>query len=228
MARVSPPEEKQRSRMMSKALVMIAIVVVAGVVVWSLSVPTSVNAQRKPAAQFTAGGDLIYPEGYREWVFIGAPITPNDMNGGHAAFPEFHDVYIDRPAFAEYQKTGAFPEGTVMVKELVSVGSKKAPSGNGYFPGKFNGISASVKDTQRFGGDRFGWGYFNFGASTEPAKVQPAAACNACHKASAAEDMTFVQYYPVLEAARAKAKAMGSPSREMMAESDKTQNRWDY
>jgi len=31
------------------------------------------------------------------------------------------------------KKTGTFPDGTVMIKELTSVGSKDAPSGKGYF-----------------------------------------------------------------------------------------------
>ena len=40
-------------------------------------------------------GELERPSGYREWVYVGTPVTPNDMNNGKAAFPEHHDVYID-------------------------------------------------------------------------------------------------------------------------------------
>ena len=32
-------------------------------------------------------GELQRPTGYREWVYVGTPVTPNDMNGGKAAFP---------------------------------------------------------------------------------------------------------------------------------------------
>ena len=32
----------------------------------------------------------------REWIYIGTPLTPNDMNGGDAPFQEFHAVSIDR------------------------------------------------------------------------------------------------------------------------------------
>ncbi len=39
-------------------------------------------------------GALERPSGYREWVYVGTPVTPNDMNDGKAAFPEFHNVYI--------------------------------------------------------------------------------------------------------------------------------------
>lgn len=37
-------------------------------------------------------GDLQRPTGYREWVYVGTPVTPNDMNDGKAAFPEHHNV----------------------------------------------------------------------------------------------------------------------------------------
>jgi len=170
------------------------------------SAQAPVGAALKPAAQFT-NDQLMRPENYREWIFVGCPVTPNDMNNGHAAFPEFHDVYIDRTAYEEYARTGTFPEGTVFVKELVSVGAKQAASGKGYFPGKIGGIAAAVKDSKRFGGDRNGWGYFNFGEA-KTASVMGAADCNACHKQNAAEDMVFTQYYPVLGAAKAEPKAM--------------------
>jgi hypothetical protein len=33
-------------------------------------------------------------------VYVGEVITPNDMNDGEAAFPEFHSVYMDPESFA--------------------------------------------------------------------------------------------------------------------------------
>ncbi len=58
------------------------------------------DGERHGAAVFDAEGRLLLPEGYREWVFLGAPLTPNALNGGEAAFPEFHNVYVDRAAYA--------------------------------------------------------------------------------------------------------------------------------
>ena len=57
---------------------------------------------------FTPDGKLKEPEGYRKWVYVGTPITPNELNGGEAPFPDFHAVYID-PDYAHYEKTGEFP-----------------------------------------------------------------------------------------------------------------------
>ncbi len=55
-------------------------------------------------AQFDREGKLSRPTGYREWVFIGAPLTPNDMNDGKAVFPEFHNVYIDPASLEPLEK----------------------------------------------------------------------------------------------------------------------------
>ncbi len=153
---------------------------------------------RGSIAGFDETGALLRPHRYREWIFIGGPVTPNDMNGGKAAFPEFHAVYIDRPSFAEYRRTGKFPDGTLLVKELISVGSKKAASGNGYFPGDYIGLAAAVKDAKRFPNEPGNWAYFSFEAGKDRAVALATASCNACHKANAAEDWVFTQYYPVL------------------------------
>src|SRR5262249_22447749 len=72
-------------------------------------------------AVFDAEGKLKLPEGYRHWVFIGAPLTPNGLNNGKAGFPEYHHVYVEEKNLDVYLKTGSFPEGTVLVKELTRV-----------------------------------------------------------------------------------------------------------
>lgn len=84
------------------------------------------------AARFDSNGQLLRPTGYREWIYIGAPLTPNDMNNGKAAFPEFHNVYIDPVSWQHWKQSGEFREGTVIIKELVSVGTKSSSSGKGY------------------------------------------------------------------------------------------------
>jgi hypothetical protein len=153
--------------------------------------------------KFDESGELLRPEGYRKWIFVGGPVTPNELNEGKAAFPEFHHVYIDPAGYYEYKKTGKFRDGTIFVKELVNVGAKKGASGNGYFPGEFSGvIAASVKDSKRFPDEPGNWAYFDFGKDKKKAKALPASSCSDCHKAHANEDLVFTQFYPVLRAAR--------------------------
>ncbi len=151
---------------------------------------------------FTKDNILLTPKGYREWVFVGAPVTPKDMNDGNPAFPEFHNVYIDPTSWDHWKKTGEFRDGTVIVKELVSVGAKESASGNGYFQGEFNGIAATVKDSKRYSDRPGNWAYFTFESyETKQGVIQADDACAACHKANAAHDMVFIQHYPVLRAA---------------------------
>ena len=156
---------------------------------------------------FTKDNLLLTPKDYREWIFVGAPVTPKDMNGGEPAFPEFHNVYIDPTSWNHWKKTGEFRDGTVIVKELTSVGSKEAASGKGYFPGEFNGIAAMVKDSKRFVDKPGNWAFFGFESyDAKQGIIQADDACAACHKANAAQDMVFIQYYPVLRAAKPNKK----------------------
>lgn len=155
--------------------------------------------------KFDKDGNLIRPEGYRKWIYIGTPLTPNELNPPEAAFPEFHNVYIHPTDFEHWEKTGKFRDGTIIIKELVRVGSKKAVSGNGYFMGDFAGLEATIKDSKRFPKEPGNWAYFSFGHSLPYADIAtafPTNACNSCHQASAADDFVFTQYYPVLAQAK--------------------------
>ncbi len=166
---------------------------------------TGADSADHPKPSYNAKGELIQPVGYREWVYVGTPLTPNDLNPPEAAFPEFHNVYIHPADFDHYRKTGDFRDGTVIIKELVTVGSKQAVSGNGYFMGEFAGLEATIKDSKRFKDEPGNWAYFSFGHSlpyANTAAAFPTAACNACHAASAADDFVFTQYYPILRAAK--------------------------
>ena len=159
--------------------------------------------------QYTSSGELILPKNYREWIFVGSPLTPNALNGGKANFPEYHNVYIEPCSYEAYKKTGVFPNGTIFYKELQLTlkpeenpdGSKTEPSGRGYFPGKLNGADVTVKDTKRFA-DTGGWGYFNFHhylPLAPTAAVRPKGECGFCHIASAKRDEVWTQFYLALD-----------------------------
>jgi hypothetical protein len=64
--------------------------------------------------EYTASDDLILPKNFHEWVYVGSPLSPNALNGGHAGFPEFHNVYIEPCSYAKYKETNVFSG----VKEL--------------------------------------------------------------------------------------------------------------
>jgi len=167
-------------------------------------------------AKFNSSNEAIQPTGYREWVFVGAPLTPHALNGGKAPFPEYHNVYIEPSAYEHWKKTGTWAEGTQLVKELVlirqnnndEVGATSEVSGRGYQQGEFAGLELTVKDSKRFSGMPGGWAYFSFGHNAPPyaatASAFPKETCNACHEANAGDDFVFTQFYPVLRAAKPK------------------------
>lgn len=163
----------------------------------------------KPILEYSEDGQMKRPvaANYRKWVYLGTPVTPNDMNGGEAPFPDFHNVYMDPESFSDFEKTGKYRDGTVIVKELVSVGAKEASSGKGYFEGEFIGLEVTVKDTKRFKDEPGNWAYFSFGHKYPLAETigkQPIASCNSCHAANAGGDFVFIKHYPVLRAAAPK------------------------
>jgi cytochrome P460 len=95
-----------------------------------------------------------------------------------------HNVYINPDAYREYSKSGKFPEGTILVQEMVAT----------------EVVKASVKDSGRFEG---GWGYFDFSEGTgalksEAEPLPQTAGCLSCHQEKAATDHVFTQFYPVL------------------------------
>jgi len=161
------------------SVILMSVVATSGL--WSIVV----NAQDDSINQatFNDDGSVNQPENWRRWVFVGAPITPNALNGGEAPFPEFHNVYVEPSAFEAYEKTGKWPEGTQIAKELTSIYENNNDE---------TGASSEVSGRHK----------------PEPyektAEAFPADSCNACHAANAADDFVFTQFYPVLRAAKGK------------------------
>jgi Cytochrome P460 len=184
-----------------------AVAAVAAVISQSFANDTPAESRYVP--EHTASGELILPKNniWREWVFVGAPLTPNALNSGKASFPEFHNVYFQPWAYAIYKKTHVFPEETIMFKEQLMLppaenpdGSRTEPSGRGYFPGAFNGADVTVKDSKRYAAT--GGGYFDFNHHEPKApmtKVQPKHQCAYCHISGAKKDEVWTQFYRILD-----------------------------
>jgi hypothetical protein len=201
--------ELRRTAMRPKLLAMTALVasgvIATAFLVQSLS-SSSAQTPARQLPQYTASGDLILPKNFHEWVYVGSPLTPNALNGGEAGFPEYHNVYIEPGSYEIFKKTNAFPEGTMLFKELQLTlpgqnpdGSRTEPSGRGYFPGALNGADVTVKDTKRFAASG-GWGYFNFNHHEPKAPTAKVTDCgHACHLSGAKKDEVWTQFYPLLD-----------------------------
>jgi hypothetical protein len=203
-------EENMKRLLVASSAILVAWSIVATVHAQETQLPPPDNwhATGRYLPEYTKDGDLILPKNFHEWVFVGAPLTPNALNDGKANFPEFHNVYIEPGSYEIYKKTGVFPEGTIFFKELQLLtkadhpdGSADQPSGRGYFPGAFNGADVTVKDTKKYA-DTGGWGYYNFNhfePKAATAKVRPKEECAFCHIASAKRDDVWTQFYALLD-----------------------------
>ena len=168
----------------------------------------SSNSTSRYLPEYDSLGDLVLPKNFREWVFVGSPLTPNALNNGAANFPKFHNVYIEPGSYKIYKETGEFPERTIFFKELQLTlpaenpdGSRTEPSGRGYFPGPFNGADVTVKDSSRYAATG-GWGYYNFNHHEPKAptsKLRSKEECAYCHMANAKKDDVWTQFYPILD-----------------------------
>jgi len=151
---------------------------------------------------YDSAGNVIRPEGYRKWVFVGTSLGLRYMSdGGTDEGPgSFHNIYIQPEAYDAFVSSGAFPEKTILAMETYSAGTKEPKSGlsGGFFGDQLTGFSAAIKDKERF---PEGWGYVSFmrdGSLAATAEPFRKAQCYDCHHEHAATDNVFTQFYPLL------------------------------
>jgi hypothetical protein len=157
------------------------------------------SVARPPSATapaYDASGALLLPEGYREWVFVGASLGLSYAPAAREGPSAFHHVYLRRESYEAFRRTGQFPEKTMLVLELHEAAEKVAPSRHGLFEGRRLAVEAAVKDSSH---SPDGWAYYSFeDGSRTSATAFPRTSCFECHRQHAARDNVFVQFYPVL------------------------------
>ncbi len=112
------------------------------------------------------------------------------------------NVFVDPASWAEFQKTGRWPDKTMFVKENRVAASEGSINQAGQFQTEsVVGAELHVRDDARFKG---GWGFFATGG--KPAALIPyAAGCYSCHQAHGATQTTFTQFYPTAKPIARKA-----------------------
>jgi hypothetical protein len=154
--------------------------------------------------QYTADGQLRFPNDYREWVFLssGLGMTYGPAAAGTRDDPRFDNVFVNRSAYKSFLASGRWPDKTVFILEVRKSQSEGSINKGGHFQTSTAAIEVHVKDEKRFAGN---WAFFGFGEGKEAGKQFPASAsCYSCHRDHGAVDTTFVQFYPtLLDVARA-------------------------
>ena len=158
-----------------------------------LALPLAAQSPR-----YDAAGELIIPENYREWVFVGASLGMGyNEPGANPSEGNFHHVYLAPDAYEHFKKTGGFPEKAILMMEVYAPASKESINKQGRFSGEFLRVEAAVKDAKRF---PEGWRYFDFGGPEMKKTATPFAKdrCWNCHNEHGQTDNVFTQFYPKL------------------------------
>lgn len=148
-------------------------------------------------------GTIVVPQNYRtRFTFLGTfSVAGGDPAGGQA---EFHQVYVDPDAIAYYRRTGVFPDGTIVVKELQKARAVDMTTGHVSSWKQGNGWFVMIKDTEgRFEGnglwgDGWGWALFDASAPAKPTTTDYRAQCLGCHAPAKKSDWVHVWAYPLL------------------------------
>lgn len=169
----------------------------------ALSVSMVVQATAAPKDE-----DLSLPADFRtSMVHLGSWFVPSGDASG------FHDVYADRPAVDQYRRTGKWPDGAKLVKELRSSESGTYTTGAGVHRAttSIKQWFVMVKDTDGSGkgplwGDGWGWALYKPDRPNVNVAKNYRSDCLGCHIPARATDYIYVDAYPTLTRPQRTAK----------------------
>jgi hypothetical protein len=148
--------------------------------------------------QYTSDAQLKLPENYREWIYLSSGFDMSYSKAAMAGMQDHHtfdNVFVNPAAYKAFQKTGTWPDKTMLVLEVRGAEGRGSINQKGNYQGTVMGIEVHVKDEARFPGK---WAFFGFDDDKTAKMIPTTADCYSCHAAHAAVDTTFVQFYPSL------------------------------
>jgi hypothetical protein len=145
-------------------------------------------------------GNIRKPADYRDlYEFLGT-YTVLDPNGN-----QMHVTYATPGTAAYYRKTGKFPDGAVLVKEISGTDHAKLTTGDAHWASGIQVWFVQIKDAKnRFPnnplwGDGWGWALFKADAPDKQVATDYKKDCLGCHIPAKSTDWTYVQGYLVLK-----------------------------
>lgn len=136
---------------------------------------------------WAADPQVPYPSSYRDWQHVKSMV----IDEGHPLFGAFggiHHLYANPKAIEGY-KAGKFPDGSVIVFDLLEASRKDSAVTEG--PRKVVGVMH--KDAEKYAATG-GWGFEGFGGGDQSKRVvgaNAASACFACHAPQKDHDYVF-------------------------------------
>lgn len=169
-------------------------------------------------------GDIKFPSNFPTgFVFIGSWAV-----SGTAGVSEIHAVYARPTDVSNYQETGKFLDGAVLVKEVSNTLGSPHTTGNAFWANDTKTWFMMIKDSkQRFPlnplwGDGWGWAEFN-PATKKQISTNYKTDCQTCHIPVSQSDWVYAYAYPILgpkaQAIRPKNAVTGHQAEAMVEHS---------
>jgi hypothetical protein len=148
---------------------------------------SSAPASGAPAA-------IAIPVGYRNWTHVKSMLIHDASHPLFASFGGLHHVYANKTAAdAMFKKTAKYPDGSILVFDLLESSSK----GGAYTEGKRKLLAVMVKDAKQYASTG-GWGFEAWNEGTESKRLvhDPAKQCFACHLTRKDADYVYSEWRP--------------------------------
>lgn len=155
-------------------------------------------------------GNISMPDNFRsDWTFLGTwSVAEKDVDrsseaSGHGA-AGLHNVYTQRGVAEYFQQNKEFPDGAVIVKELLKAVTAPMTTGTVSRGNEVEGWFVMVKDTKgRFSsnslwGDGWGWALFKVDNRDTPVTQNYKTECVGCHIPARDNDWIYLSGYPML------------------------------
>ncbi|MEW5977452.1 MAG: cytochrome P460 family protein [Acidobacteriota bacterium] len=144
-------------------------------------------------------GNIRRPEGYRDtWTHLGTYFIVGDSEQTH----RMHSVYAEKGYLDSYNQTGQWPDGTVLIKEVMRTAGAQLTTGASNWATEPEVWFVMVKDNKRrfpnhpLWGEGWGWALYR----SERPNVQVAKNykqdCLGCHVPAKETDFIYLQGYP--------------------------------
>jgi hypothetical protein len=164
--------------------------------------PTEARAAVTRNAAVNATGDIHVPANYRTtYEFVGTWSVAAEQEAGAK---QLHVVYASPGSVAAYRKSGHFPDGTVLVKEVYAASTGSMTTGTVSHEQALKGWFVMVADSKndhpgnKLWGDGWGWSWFDAGNPLKTTSTDYKADCQGCHVPARSTQWIYVQGYPAL------------------------------
>lgn len=132
-----------------------------------------------------------YPEGYRTWPRVKTLAILSPAHALHSAFGGIHHVYANPKALQAVQNGGPYPDGSVLVFDLMTADTSGGVVAEG--ARKFSGV---MRKDQTAYASTGGWGFEGFAGDSRTERLVKDAAtqCFGCHLGQKARGYVFSEW----------------------------------